>query len=167
MAPIFGAVLTAGVSRTIGTVLCTALWFASLPWVLGNNSRPLVSGIERTYIDSVLVEPRDSVYLANGTYLETPYQEMSAAIRNASCEDVGLMLQGNSAEYPLWVFMGAPSASLNVQWIVSGTPSVIYTKAEFEPCAIICEACPEDQQIFRDLPLIYERDGWKLFLMGE
>jgi len=164
MAPIFGAVLVAGVSRTVGTILCTALWIASLPWALGNNSRPLISGIERTYIDSVLVEPRDSAYLANATYLERPYQEMSAAIRQASCEDVGLMLHGNSAEYPFWVFLGAPSASLNLQWIVAGTPSAALSDTTFEPCAIICEGCAENQQLFRGLPLKYERDGWKLYL---
>jgi hypothetical protein len=167
MAPIFGAVLAASVSRTVGMVLCTALWFASLPWVLGNNSRPLVSGIERTYINSVLIEPRDSTYLANGTYLERPYQEMSAAIRDASCEDVGLMLHGNSAEYPLWVFLGAPSASLNLQWIVAGTPSAALADTTFKPCAIICEDCSENQQYFRGLPLTYERSGWQLYLAND
>ena len=164
MAPIFGAVLTVGVSRTIGTILCTALWLASLPWVIGNNSRPLVSGIERTYIDSVLVESRDTVYLANGTYLGTPYQEMSATIRHASCDEVGLMLHGNSAEYPLWVFLGAPRESLNIQWLVAGTPSEYFAEPEFKPCAVICEGCSSDQKKIRDLPLEYERLGWSLYL---
>ncbi|MFA9403788.1 MAG: hypothetical protein ACERKY_12090, partial [Anaerolineales bacterium] len=164
MAPIFAVALTTGVSRTAGMVLCIALWLTSIPWVIGNNSRPLVSGIERTYIDSVLVEPREYVYLANGTYLDTPYKEMSAVIRNASCEDVGLMLLGNSAEYPLWVLLGAPSASLNLQWIVAGTPSAALTDTTFEPCAIICEDCAENRQLIRGLPLEYERAGWQLYL---
>ena len=45
------------------------------------------------------------------TYLQVPYTEVAALIRQQGCLDVGLMLGGHAAEYPIWYLLGAPRRS--------------------------------------------------------
>lgn len=134
------------------------------PWLFAIKSRPLVTGLGETYVDSLLVGPRSLLYLANGLHLVEPYGEITEPIQDAGCSSVGLALSGNGAEYPLWAFLGAPDEKLHIEWIVAGTPSATYAERDFAPCAVICEACPTDWQIVRGLPLDYQLGEYRLFL---
>ncbi len=77
------------------------------------------------------------------------------------------MLSGSGAEYPLWVLLGSPDPDLEMEWIVSGTPSETYRQEDFQPCAVICEKCPEEWERFRDLPLSYQNGNFRLFIMDD
>jgi hypothetical protein len=112
---------------------------------------------------SVLYEPRENLYI-RGELLEER-EQLVEAIRGGGCSRVGIMLAGYAAEYPLWVFLGAPDDELEIEWIVSGTPSARFEDPEFAACAILCDSsCPQDWSILRGLPLAGEIAGYRLFL---
>lgn len=159
-----GFVVAQSNNQRVPIIVCAALLLGSVPWLIGNQSRPLISGVRNASVNSILVEPRQHLYFANGPYLEIPYREMTALTRANQCNTVGLMLPGYSAEYPLWVLLGAPNRQLAVHWIVAGTPSEEYEPAEFAPCAVICENCPTEWSEIRGLPLEYERGPYRLYL---
>lgn len=143
--------------------IAAALLASSLPWLLSIRSRPLVPIPGDSLVGSVLAETRPRLMLANGPYLLTPYQEMADRIQDSACRQIGLALGGNSAEYPLWVFLGFPRTDRHIEWLVAGTPSASLTPASFTPCAVICEGCARDD-LFRGLPRAYARAGFVLFL---
>lgn len=159
-----GLVVAQSKNQRMVVIVGAVLLLGSVPWLIGNQARPLVSGVRNASVNSILVEPRQQLYFSNGPYLEIPYREMTALIRADQCNTVGLMLLGYSAEYPLWVLLGAPNRQLAVHWIVAGTPSEEYEPAEFAPCAVICENCPTGWSEIRGLPLHYERGPYRLYL---
>jgi hypothetical protein len=88
---------------------------------------------------------------------------MTDTIQEADCTKVGIMLSGSGAEYPLWVLLGAPNPDLEIEWIVSGTPSENYRQDDFQPCAVICEKCPQEWEQFSGLPLLYQNGNFRLY----
>jgi len=145
---------------------CMAI--VAVPFLLWQRSRPLVAVNPNAYVGSVLTEPRESLYFANGKGLLRPYSEMIDAIERAKCQKVGLMLAGNGAEYPLWVLLGAPDEGLEIEWIIGErAPSAGFRDRAFAPCAMICERCPEEWNTFRDLPLHGRYSGFRLFLRSQ
>jgi len=163
-APIAGLLMERLLSGRWVTILLLLMMLASLPWLFQINSRPLITVSSEPYVDSILVEPREVLYLANGPHLLDPYIEITGRIRRADCDRVGLLLSGNAAEYPIWAFLNAPAGGLQIEWIVSGTPSEKYEDPTFSPCAVICGGCPADWTVIRSLPLDYEMGQLLLFL---
>ena len=161
-APLVGRVLEEVRARRLTWAVVTLLFLSAGPWLLSINSRPLVPLPGRAYVGSILREPRERLYFANGTYLMGPVTEISGAVRRAGCGQVGLMLGGNSPEYLFWVSLGAPEA-VRLEWIVAGTPSARFADPAFQPCAIVCERCPEDWSELRGLKRTLYRGGFALF----
>ena len=140
------------------------LMLASLPWLLQVQSRPLIPAVSDSYVGSVLTESREVLMLANGQNLLEPYKELTRSIQEVGCKEVGISLSGNAAEYPFWFLLGAPESGVEFQWTVTGTPSAKYSQPDYEPCAIICEACPPKEAKRRGLPRIGQWGDFTLFL---
>ncbi|MBN2148976.1 MAG: DUF2142 domain-containing protein [Anaerolineales bacterium] len=152
--------LPANAARALGMITVAAAWL----WLFSINSRPLVPIEGRSYVGSILHTPRQELYFANASHLEAPFTQMSKIIQEADCRKVGIMLSGSNAEYLLWALMGAPRHSLQIEWIVAGTPSERYEDENFQPCAIICQKCAPDQESIRGLPMIYNRNNYQLYM---
>ena len=164
----WAAVIGEGLLRPAGIrVLSSLLLLASIPWLTGIRTRPLLPLWDEPKVGSLLTESRQRLMFASGDYLEAPYTEMTDLIGQQACGQVGLMLGGPSAEYPLWVLLGAPRPDLRIEWIVGGTPSERYSDPAFAPCAIVCESCEEQGQTIRGLPLAYSRSGYRLYLQRD
>jgi hypothetical protein len=103
MAPVAGVVLEAQTWKAAANVAIGILMLSSVPWLLGNHSRPLLSGWPGADVGSVLAVPRDELYFANAPYLVRPYQQIVGAIREAGCQQVAVALPGQGLEYPLWL----------------------------------------------------------------
>jgi hypothetical protein len=144
-------------ARVVGIILVVSCW----SWLTGIKTRPLISTEKEA---SILDESRVSLYFALAQGLEDPYREITDRINDEQCMDVGLMLSGNGAEYPFWVLMGAPNDALQLEWIVSDTPSERYIDADFEPCAVICGRCPAEWEDFHGMPVVFNDVGFRLFL---
>ena len=145
------------------------LLFASLPWVLSIDSRPLLPSADNSVVGSVLTEPRSRLLFANGLYLLEPARDVVIRIKQADCNNVGLLLAGNGVEYPFWTMLNAPRKDLRMEWIVKDTPSEKLADKDFNPCAVICENCMLDDERFRGLPMVHARAPYRLYLkeLGE
>lgn len=141
----------------------TAMLLSAWPWMFQIRSRPLIPKAGESYVDSIFREPREELYLANGLHLLGPYLEFTRQLKGAGCQEIGIALPGTAAEYPLWVFLGAPDPGLRIEWLVAGTPSAQYAVQDFQPCGVICEGCSEDQMEMWGLPLVESRGELRLF----
>jgi hypothetical protein len=162
--PIISIVAVRFLTSTGGRLLGVALLLAVYPWLFSINSRPLIPIQGRSYMGSILTTSRQDLYFANERDLEKPYGEITSLIKQADCSTVGMMLLGNSAEYPLWVLLGAPRDNLHIEWIVGGELYQHYRTPNFHPCAIICESCPSDWTNLRGLPIVYDDQTLRLYM---
>ena len=162
-APLVGYLVAQTRARGWGLLFSVGLLIAAIPWLLQVRPRPLVPKPGESYVGSILSEPRNRLYVANGLYLLSPYTEITDRIRSEGCQSVGVAISGNGAEYPIWAFLGAPAEELNMGWIVAGTPSASFADPNFEPCAIICEDCPTDRDRIASLPRVLNRGGFQLY----
>jgi hypothetical protein len=162
--PLAALVLNRAVPRVPAQCIGLLLIVFSRPWLLGNDSRPIVPAASGTEVASVLRQPRENLYFTNVEWVEQGYREVVQRISAAGCTDVGLVLSGNAMEYILWALLGAPSDDLHFEWFVAGTPSARYEMSEFAPCAVICEGCPSDWTVIRGLPLQLQLGDVWLFM---
>jgi len=163
MAPVVSLALESLVSSRVVLATGVLLTAACLPWLLSLEDRPLIA-TGASDVRSVLLERREKLYFANARVLATPIAEVSGRLLAAQCGHVGLALSGNSAEYLWWAMLGAPREDLQLEWLVSGTPSAVYRKEPFQPCAVICEGCPEAWDEVRGLPLAWKYGNVRLFM---
>lgn len=163
-APVSGVLIEPLGKGRILPVTGVVLILAAIPWMVQIKSRPLIAGPGGTYVGSVLKEPLNRLYLANGKDLIDPYVEMTSRIKAQGCDLIGVNLSGNSAEYPIWAMLGAPQSGIEIHWTIGGTPSEKYFDESFAPCAVICESCPSDQTRYRGLEKNETFMGYQLFL---
>lgn len=156
-----------GLDRVVGqrgwTALTAALLLGSLPWLLVIRSRPLIRWGDYTFSGSVLVEPRQVLYL-NNTGVQVAFPEIADRIRSSGCRVTGLMLGGDDPEYALWPLLGAPASGHTLRWIVAGTPTAAYGPDSFEPCSIVCSTCESDAEWLRGLEFAYQEKQFRLYL---
>lgn len=161
-APAVAYTLSLVLRRKAAWLLGLLLVLGTYPWLISIDSRPLIPTSNRSYPVSILQESRQRLYFANATYLDYPYHEIAAYIKDADCLQVGLNMGGMAAEYPLWMLLGAPRPDLQIEWLVSGR-SARYAKADFRPCAVICDGC-DGQQAYNGLPFVHAYDSLRLYL---
>ncbi len=163
-APLVGYTLARLFHPNTARLTGVILLLSSLPWLLSINSRPLFPLPNRSLVGSVLSEPRTRLLFANGLDYEGPFETMVGMVRTAGCDRVGVALSGHGAEYPLWALLGAPQAPVEIEWLVGGNPSERYADPAFEPCAVICQKCPDSWDTVRGLPKVYDDTRFRLYL---
>jgi 4-amino-4-deoxy-L-arabinose transferase-like glycosyltransferase len=160
-APIVGTVLSGKIPLQFSRILAFIMVIGSWSWLTNLNSRPLLPDVEGGW--SILNITRITNY---ASYFQ--YQPMIEMIQSRGCSSVGLMILGDRPEYTLWVMMGAPDENLEIEWITGQSdPSRAYRKPGFQPCAVICEGCPEEWDSIRGLPVVYDDPPYRLFLAGD
>ena len=107
----------------------------SIPWIVENESRPLLGR------DSVFVSPRVDQYFKNRGDLRVSYLAAVQRVRDARCSRVGLWIAENP-EYPLWVLLtpdgGAARPRIDHLWVHNESrrlPSPLGDPSD--PCAIL------------------------------
>jgi hypothetical protein len=161
MAPFVGATLGAFLPNLALGVLGVGLAAAAWPWMTGIPSRPLLPQPGTDW--SILTRSRSALYFAT-TGVEPAYRSMTDEILDQGCSTVGIMLGGDTVEYPLWVLLGAPRPDLQVEWIVAGELGTERFLPGFRPCAVVCEDCPEESQEIRGVPIHSVFDSFTLYM---
>jgi hypothetical protein len=163
-APVAGVIMGGFDKFKPGYLVTTLLLIGSFPWLFSINSRPLIAIPGTDSVGkSILVDSRQNLYFANATGVRDAYIKVTDEIKSTGCTDIGIMLQGDDPEYLLWVLLGAPKASLNLEWIVSG-PTTRYSPPNFKPCSIICHGCTVEQTPLRGLEIAAQYNDTWLYL---
>jgi hypothetical protein len=166
-APAAGIILEKFDQYKLGTLVTTLLLVGTFPWLFSINSRPLIiPPSNASGQKSILVDTRQNLYFANAPGVKDVYIRFTDSIKAEGCTDIGLMLKGDDPEYLLWVLMGAPSAPIRMEWIVSG-PTDRYSLPDFKPCAIICRGCTREQSPLRGLVIAQQMGDTWLYLPPE
>jgi hypothetical protein len=163
LAPLAGVVLADVIRQPWIVVASLLLAVGALPCLVSLRPRPLLA-LGEDSAPGILQTPRQELYFSGAKYLEDPYTKMVDAIRSVGCQQVGLALGGNGAEYPLWAMLGAPRSGVRLEWLVGGTPSARYAAQDFVPCAVVCQSCPTSWDQVRGLVAVYHSGKYRLFL---
>jgi hypothetical protein len=162
LAPVAGVVLSK-ISRAAVPMIASFLMFiGAVPLLFSLESRTLVPTEQG---DSVFTTRRLDQYFMQAPGHDEPYIEMTSLIEEVQCSEIGLMLRGDSPEYPLWVLLGAPDKAMRMEWIIRETDvSGKFRDPYFKPCALICETCVHEGDRYNDLSLVYDNYGFRLYL---
>jgi len=119
----------------------------SLPWLLQTQERPIVVNPDRTIEPSVFAGDRTQLYFATNLEDYASYLAVTDEIKALGIKEIGLNLTDHSEEYPVWVLLGAPDEALRIEWVTADPASQNYLESAFNPDAVICEQCSEEEII--------------------
>lgn len=158
------AVAVAGIrAEAWGAVGAVLLALYCMPWVLLNNTRPLV-GMPPwpTRTRSILVEDPVRVLLATNPGLVDDYQMTASAIRQVGCTQIGLNAGSDFLEYPLWWLLEAPQSGVRIEVLNTDVRLQPFADASFTPCALVCAQC-DGYDVYGMLRYAGQYDSIRLF----
>lgn len=165
---IFGAVVGWVGERVLGRnmagVLFWSLFALSIPFVLFNQSRALISWRPRTRVDSVLTTSRRRILFANWPEYMEPYTEAADLIKGSSCQQIGLVIDSHDKEYLIWSVLGAPENGMHLEVLDPLSASSRYLDPSFEPCAVFCTMCGPGRTDWEGIPLVGEFEGVQVYI---
>ena len=166
LAPLVGIAFSEVVSRRWIMVLASALIVISIPWILFNQTRPLIGWRPRTTVNSVLGETRQVLLFANWPKLRQPYAAAAAAVAQTSCKEVGLVVDSHDPEYLLWASLGAPENGVRLEVLDPLQLSARFADPAFRPCAVLCTICGADRKEWDGLPLAGDFNAVRLYVFA-
>lgn len=164
--PLVALLLDRWVSPRALGVLSSLILLLGLPWLLLNNTRPLIGlrpgangglelpcpsvnlqGYECTRIGSVLTMPEVDILFANVREYENDTLAAVAALEKTGCKQVGLRLDSHDPEYVLWHLLDAPQSDYRLEAIYTVPRLAARIDRSFTPCAILCTICGERDRL--------------------
>jgi 4-amino-4-deoxy-L-arabinose transferase-like glycosyltransferase len=156
-APAFGFVIARLNRRWLIPLAIMFFFVISLPYVFFNSTRPLIAikngpepyavhplpGTLTTMSSSIFFSDQTSLVFANWPEMMEPYKEITQAISDSGCTQVGLRLGSHEYEYPIWWLLNAPQSGIRIESIYYSDQLARYADPKFKPCAIFCTNCGE------------------------
>jgi len=141
MAPLVGATVDRWLRSGTLVLLSGLLLLLSLPWLLLNQTRPVVGLRPRTAIVSVFRAEKVDILFANWLPLRDDFVQAAEALEQTGCTQIGLRIDSSDLEYPIWWLLGAPQNGMRLEHL--DTPDHLHRYADpfFRPCAILCTVC--------------------------
>jgi hypothetical protein len=129
--------------RYIGWI-CSLLLVLALPWIMFNQSRPVLGWQPHTRTRSVFLTSRAVSLFANAPRARQPFSEAAKAATANSCSQIGLKIDAIDIEYAFWWLLEQENSQVEIK-IVQPLPELAQLKSpDFEPCSIICTNCQTD-----------------------
>jgi hypothetical protein len=139
--PVIGLLLAQIPYRHALNVTAILLVTQAAPFLLFNPTHPLVG--QRNIFNLSRAEQ----YFLTRPILQEPYLLAAQLIEQRKCRQVGLSLPPGTAEYLFWVVIQQQQQDwVHIEHLDVKNESAIFQSDWFEPCAVICLACPELQQ---------------------
>jgi 4-amino-4-deoxy-L-arabinose transferase-like glycosyltransferase len=167
-APVFGVAVGEHFKGWIGWAIGLGLFLASLPWVLLNNTRPVI-GLPPwpTRTESVFVEDPSRLAFAIMAGSRDPgkREAILAAtdiVRSRECKAVGLVVDSGGLEYLYWWALQAPQSGIRMENLNPLPESERYNDPAFQPCIVLCTLCT-DREVYKGLPMITDFSGVRVF----
>ena len=162
-APIFGAVLERIRSKVFHGLFALILIFSSWPWLLAAELRPLVSDTRFSNSPSILQAERIELLLGAPQEGFPGLMQLPETAQALDCYEIGIYGGGAATEYLVWAVLGAPFNQYRLGWIVAGSPSSAYIDPSFDPCLIICQDCPAEQETIRDFQRFFKGSRFDIY----
>ena len=152
---------------TVAVVAGIGLLIASVPWLLLNNTRPII-GLPPwpTAIGSILTSSGSEVLFATNPGLRDDYEDLTSIVAESSCRSVGLRIESSVFEYPFWWLLKAPESGIEIELINAADHTGKYLDPSFQPCAVICSICG-DRTSFNGMSRVGVSDSMVLFLVSD
>ncbi len=141
MAPFVGAAAASRLRPAGLAAFSAALLLAALPWVLLNQTRPVIGLRPRTAIVSVFRAEKVDILFANWLTERDDFIAATRALQATGCRQVGLRLDSHDLEYPYWWLLQAPQSGIRLESIDPYPHLARYVDPNFRPCAIVCTVC--------------------------
>jgi hypothetical protein len=154
----------AAIATTLsGTVFARTRTFAIILLIITsqfalfyNQARPLLGA------RNILTAPRLEQYFWNNPVYQAPYTYAATLVQNKGCAEIGLWLDENTYEYPLWILPNVVGAdSLRVEHIrvrnESSRASLHGGVNNFVPCALVVVAVAERPSLIIEADRTYSK----------
>ncbi len=162
MAPLVGAAVGSWLRPGWLAVLSGLLILLSLPWLLLNQTRPVVGLRPRTAIISVFQAEKVDILFANWLPLRDDFIAATDAVKATGCTQIGLRIDSHDLEYPFWWLLDAPQSGIRLEHIDPYPHLLRYVAPDFRPCAILCMVC-EGRSTLYGLDRLDEFGGISVF----
>ena len=140
-APLVGAVAGRWLRPGWIAALCVGLLLISTPWVLLNQTRPVIGWRPRTAIVSVFEASEENILFANWLPLRDDFVGAVDAVQATGCRQIGMQIDSHDLEYPFWLLLRAPQSGMRLEHIDPPSHLARYVDPAFRPCAILCMVC--------------------------
>jgi hypothetical protein len=129
-APVAGVVL-ARILKQGSVILGIFLFLTCLPWLFLNTQHPWFGGL------SIWEQPKPAQYFYKRPALAMPYAVIAAHLKSVDCNQIGLLTDENTWEYPWWVLLAGHGLRIEHVGVTNLSASLKYPLGEFHPCAVI------------------------------
>ncbi len=129
---LFGLVSVKILSQKGQFIIIAFLFVMALPWLFLNTSRPLLGP------RNIFQVARAEQYLSNRPKTYSAYRRVASVAGQLRCSQIGLIMNGDSGEYPLWIYLEEElDNSFRLEQIQVRNVSAKYANSLFSPCVII------------------------------
>ncbi len=139
-APLVAAWLQVPSARRMAPWVIVILIAAALPVATMDRWRPLFRIRPLVWNQSVVIRPREEMYFLLGPD-SSAARAAAAAIEEAGCSRVGLILDSDDFEYPWWVLLDSLGGRTRLEHLLVLPALDPFRDRGFEPCAIVCSIC--------------------------
>ena len=140
-APVFGLALSYLGRPSLSIAAGVLLALSAIPYLLFNNTRPLVGSRPTTRSGSILETSAADLVFTHVPEQMQNYLTAAALIRDSSCRHVGLRASEKVQEYLIWWVLKAPQSGIRIEWLTAPPPLERFLDPTFEPCAVVCYGC--------------------------
>jgi hypothetical protein len=165
--PVVGLMLAAFLKKRAANVVAVVLLVAAVPWVLLNETRPLLGVYERrAFIDtdkSIVKTDRVAGYFISAQELEEVYSGAAEFVRAQGCSQIGLDIGNNDNEYQFWVVLkGKENSDVRIEHVnTPGHARDVHQRfVDFQPCAIIAVDNGGEKTLIANGFDVYRRAWW-------
>ena len=143
--PLTAIVITHRLGKRAVPYIAGGFLLLALPWILFNQTRPVIGWQPRTRTASVFTTSREVSLFANVTRARQPFSNAAEAATAGGCQQVGLSIDAIDIEYAFWWLLERSEPEVEVR-VVRPLPELSHLRTEgFTPCAVICTNCQGDQ----------------------
>jgi hypothetical protein len=146
-APLIGAVIAHLSKARVTGALSVVLLVAAVPWVIDNQTRPMVGfplpvaiNPEPRFLPSgatIFNTSRTDLYFVKRPNLESPYVDAMKLASRKGCGEIALWSGPDDWEYPLWVLVNRSAGQARIDQVLITNQSIDAQRFGVTPCLLV------------------------------